>query len=124
MAQHSAAVDWAIWAFSPTISAIIVTLLVSICLPIILHFYLYRTTASAALPTFLLLGPSGAGKTTILTLVGVASNAVGHSILLTIGSVASERKVLTDTDKSGDSSSSLPTTWLSDVVRRSVSIRK
>lgn len=61
---------WLTWAFSPTISAIIVTLLVSTLLPILIHFYLYRQSSkSKSIPTFVLAGPSGGGKTSLLTLV-------------------------------------------------------
>ena len=61
--------DWATWAFSPSISAILVTLLISITLPFLVHTYLYRKAIAKELPTFLLIGPSGAGKTSLLTLV-------------------------------------------------------
>jgi signal recognition particle receptor subunit beta len=57
------------WAFSPTISAILVTLLISLISPLLIHFYLYRKTPSKELPTFVLIGPSGAGKTSLVTLV-------------------------------------------------------
>jgi signal recognition particle receptor subunit beta len=67
---HGAVEAWLTWAFSPTISAIIATLLVATLLPIIIHFYLYNTAKSgSSIPTFLLIGPSGAGKTSLLTLV-------------------------------------------------------
>lgn len=59
--------DWLTWSFSPSISAILITLLISLSLPVLIHWQLYRTRASAVVPTFLLVGPSGAGKTTLLT---------------------------------------------------------
>jgi hypothetical protein len=61
--------SWAAWAFSPSISAILVTFFISITLPIIFHYFLYRKAAPKQLPTILLLGPSGGGKTTLLTSV-------------------------------------------------------
>lgn len=61
--------SWAAWAFSPSISAILVTLFISIVSPILFHLYLYRKQAPKQLPTVLLLGPSGGGKTTLLTSV-------------------------------------------------------
>ena len=73
MAQHSAARDWAEWAFSPSISAILFTLVLSLTLPLCIHYYLYRKTSPKALPTVLLVGPSGAGKTSLLTLVSIIS---------------------------------------------------
>lgn len=61
--------DWLAWSFSPSISAILITLLVSLLSPILVHLYLYRSKTSAVVPTFMLVGPSGAGKTTLLTQV-------------------------------------------------------
>ncbi|KAF2999792.1 hypothetical protein E8E13_006072 [Curvularia kusanoi] len=62
--------SWLTQALSPNLSTILVTLAVALLLPIALHSFLYRKAASAAgLPTFVLVGPSGAGKTafTMLT---------------------------------------------------------
>lgn len=61
--------SWTAWSFSPSISAILVTFAISITLPILLHYFLYRTAAPKQIPTILLLGPSGGGKTTLLTSV-------------------------------------------------------
>jgi signal recognition particle receptor subunit beta len=50
--------------------AILIAFVVAISLPILVHSFLYRASGkSAAAPTFLLLGTSGAGKTSLLTLV-------------------------------------------------------
>lgn len=69
MANSNTLADWMTWSFSPTISAILVTLLISLSLPVLIHIYLYRKAVAKELPTFLLLGPSGGGKTSLLTLV-------------------------------------------------------
>lgn len=61
--------SWAVWAFSPSVSAILVTLLVIFLSPVLLHFYWIRKAAPKQLPTILLLGPSGGGKTSLLTSV-------------------------------------------------------
>jgi signal recognition particle receptor subunit beta len=61
--------SWLTAAFAPKPLTIVVTLLITILLPILLHQFLYRQAAPTALPTFLLVGPSGAGKTALLTLV-------------------------------------------------------
>jgi len=58
------------FTLSPSISAILVTFLIALTLPLLLHSYYYRTREAANLPAFLLVGPSGAGKTALLTLVG------------------------------------------------------
>jgi signal recognition particle receptor subunit beta len=61
--------SWTAWSFTGSIPAILVTFLVSITLPMLLHYFLYRAAAPKQLPTILLLGPSGGGKTTLLTSV-------------------------------------------------------
>ncbi|PNS18694.1 hypothetical protein CAC42_5233 [Sphaceloma murrayae] len=65
MSQSSTAEEWLTWAFSPSPTAILVTLLVAILSPIALHYYLYRTRARSTTSQFLLLGPSGSGKTSL-----------------------------------------------------------
>jgi len=50
--------------------AILIAFIFAISLPILVHSFLYRASdKSATTPTFLLLGTSGAGKTSLLTLV-------------------------------------------------------
>jgi hypothetical protein len=67
--------SWLTAAFAPNLSTIIVTCLVALILPVLVHTFLYRKAASSTgLPTFLLVGPSGAGKTALATLVCCYSN--------------------------------------------------
>ena len=73
MASSSTLKDWITWTFSPAISAIVLTLLISLISPVLIHYYLYRKAASKELPTFLLIGPSSSGKTSLLTLVKTPS---------------------------------------------------
>ena len=61
--------EWASYLMGPTPIAIIVTILLVLSIPIILHVLIYRSESSSSLPTILLIGPSGAGKTSLLTLV-------------------------------------------------------
>lgn len=62
--------SWLTAAFSPNLTTIFITLIVALGLPIIVHAFLYRKAAAASqLPTFLLVGPSGGGKTAFTTLV-------------------------------------------------------
>lgn len=61
--------EWLTWSFSPSIGAMLFTLLLALSLPIIFHLILYRQSTAVVVPSFVLLGPSGAGKTTLLTLV-------------------------------------------------------
>jgi hypothetical protein len=51
---------------------ILLAFVVAFSLPLLLHLFLYQTsTRAAATPTLLLLGTSGAGKTSLLTLVSL-----------------------------------------------------
>jgi signal recognition particle receptor subunit beta len=61
--------SWLTAAFAPKLSTMAVTLLVAILLPILLHQFIYRKATPTSLPAFLLVGPSGAGKTALTTLV-------------------------------------------------------
>lgn len=62
--------SWLTAAFSPHATTILLTLVVALGLPILLHVWLYRKVdAAQEQPTFLVLGPSGAGKTAFATLV-------------------------------------------------------
>ncbi|KAK5167188.1 uncharacterized protein LTR77_007919 [Saxophila tyrrhenica] len=79
MASQSTVEAWLTWAFSPSISAILVTLVISLLSPILIHIYLYRKAQSKELPSFLLLGPSGAGKTTLLTLFANGTPSTTHT---------------------------------------------
>lgn len=49
--------------------AIVIALVVAFGVPVFLHFFFYRAAASPPSSNFLLLGPSGAGKTAFTTLV-------------------------------------------------------
>ena len=53
----------------PTPLAIIVTIILVVTLPIFLHLVVFRSSSSTTLPTILLIGPPGSGKTSLLTLV-------------------------------------------------------
>ena len=50
---------------SPPVLAL--TLLLIFLVPIFLHLFVFRSSASHTLPTFLLLGPSSSGKTALTT---------------------------------------------------------
>lgn len=60
--------DLATRGLSPLISTIIISAIVALSLPLLLHLYIYRTRASFNLPSFLVIGPSGSGKTSLVTL--------------------------------------------------------
>lgn len=62
--------SWLTAAFAPNLTTIFITVVVAIALPILFHTFLYRkAAASQSQPTFLLVGPSGGGKTAFATLV-------------------------------------------------------
>ncbi|KAF2242380.1 hypothetical protein BU26DRAFT_534873 [Trematosphaeria pertusa] len=60
--------SWLTAAFAPKLSTIAFTFILAILLPILLHQFIYRKANPTTLPTFLLIGPSGGGKTALLTL--------------------------------------------------------
>ena len=53
----------------PSPAVVIITFLIALASPLLLHTYLYRSKARTHLPALLLAGPSGAGKTSLMTLV-------------------------------------------------------
>ena len=62
--------SWLTRLFSGDPIVILIAFLVTIALPSLVHLYFYAQTArTKTTPTFLLLGPSGAGKTSLVSLV-------------------------------------------------------
>ncbi|KAL4749370.1 hypothetical protein BDW72DRAFT_178318 [Aspergillus terricola var. indicus] len=59
---------------------IAVAVIITIGVPILLHLIFYRTVASPPSSNFLLLGPSGAGKTALLTLVCLCLRALSINV--------------------------------------------
>ncbi|KAF2805612.1 P-loop containing nucleoside triphosphate hydrolase protein [Mytilinidion resinicola] len=78
MAWHDAD-SWLTLAFAPHPGTLALALLVVITLPILLHAYIYRRRAPDSLPTFLLIGPSSAGKTSLLTLLSHGTPSATHT---------------------------------------------
>lgn len=70
--------SWLTLAFGPYLSTIVVTLVITLILPVLLHQFIYRRQTPASLPTFLLVGPSGAGKTAFLTLLERGKPSATH----------------------------------------------
>ncbi|KAL4889109.1 signal recognition particle receptor beta subunit-domain-containing protein [Aspergillus ambiguus] len=63
--------------------AIVVTAFIAFGLPVLLHLIFYRTVASPPTSNFLLLGPSGAGKTALLTLLEAKGSPAAKKSTLT-----------------------------------------
>ncbi|KAJ9669831.1 hypothetical protein H2201_000217 [Coniosporium apollinis] len=78
MAWHDAD-SWLSRSFGPYLSTILLAAFVSVALPLLLHLYIYRKTAPTSLPAFLLIGPSGAGKTSLLTLLERGNPSPTHT---------------------------------------------
>jgi signal recognition particle receptor subunit beta len=55
-----------------SLMGIAIAVIITFGVPILLHIIFYRTVASPPSSNFLLLGPSGVGKTALLTLVCLA----------------------------------------------------
>lgn len=62
---------------SGNLTAIVIAVTVAFGVPILLHYFFYRAAASPPSSNFLLLGPSGAGKTAFTTLVGSQVHQMG-----------------------------------------------
>lgn len=62
--------------------AIAITALIAFGLPILLHLVFYKSVASPPSRNFLLLGPSGAGKTALLSLVRVPTGILCERLTL------------------------------------------
>lgn len=116
MAGSSSLEAWMTWAFSPTIPAILVTLLISLISPILLHYFFYRKSISKELPTFLLTGPSGSGKTSLLTLVCASSPASSRIVVLT--SIVRKRQPLHHPHQPSASNGTMFSAILDSIIRR------
>ncbi|KAF2647110.1 P-loop containing nucleoside triphosphate hydrolase protein [Lophiostoma macrostomum CBS 122681] len=71
--------SWLTAAFSPRLSTVAVALTLVLVLPVLLHLFIYRRATPTTLPSLLLLGPSGAGKTALLTLTERDAAAPTHT---------------------------------------------
>ncbi|KAI9773559.1 MAG: hypothetical protein M1840_006833 [Geoglossum simile] len=67
MDRLEAARKWVPSLLSPSPSIIVFSLFICLLVPLLLHLVLYQSSSSTNLPSFLLIGPSGAGKTSLLT---------------------------------------------------------
>ncbi len=67
------------WLLTPSTPVFILGALVVLLVPVLFHVFLTRSTAYVSLPSILLIGPSGAGKTALLTLFERRANAPTHT---------------------------------------------
>lgn len=59
--------SWLTRGLGPHLSTIIITAIITLLLPVLLHFVLYRVRKPLKPPSFLVVGPTGAGKTSLVT---------------------------------------------------------
>lgn len=76
---------------TPSTPVFLVGALIVLLAPLLVHFYISRSTPYTSLPSVLLVGPPGGGKTSLLTLLERGDNAtpthtsqIPHSIELTV----------------------------------------
>ncbi|TLS30952.1 hypothetical protein PpBr36_02257 [Pyricularia pennisetigena] len=86
-------------AHSPSTPVLVCGILFVVIFPAVLHLILTRTTQHIALPTVLLAGPSGAGKTSLVALFERRGSSVGthptqlpHSVELSVASRSGDAK--------------------------------
>ncbi|KAI9824949.1 MAG: hypothetical protein M1826_007201 [Phylliscum demangeonii] len=79
MSWSSKAQTWASVLLGPSLLAVVISTIIAISLPLVVHFLLYRPSSATSLPTFLILGPRGAGKTSFVTLLEQGSNPATHT---------------------------------------------
>jgi len=100
--------DWASAVFNPSPLGFFIALLLVITIPLFLHSFVFRASGLTTLPSFLLLGPSGTGKTSLLTLLERGQNAATHTsqtpiaveCLLPVGTSAASSKYRSVNDPS------------------------
>ncbi|KAF2433506.1 P-loop containing nucleoside triphosphate hydrolase protein [Tothia fuscella] len=71
--------SWLTQAVGPNIWAVIGTILLALTLPIVLHWFIYRSSVLAKTPSFLVLGPSGSGKTALVTKLETGHGSKTHT---------------------------------------------
>ncbi|KAI9782301.1 MAG: hypothetical protein M1816_001914 [Peltula sp. TS41687] len=79
MAWSTTVQRWATALMGPSITAILIGTIVATTLPLLLHYFIYRSNAKTGLPAFLLVGPSGSGKTALLTQLERGQHASTHT---------------------------------------------
>ncbi|KAI1175979.1 signal recognition particle receptor beta subunit [Nemania sp. FL0916] len=88
------------YILTPSVPVITIGLLIVFLAPILLHLFITRQTPYTSLPSILLAGPAGAGKTSLLTLLERGSAAPAsthtsqsaHAVELTVSSAEGEKK--------------------------------
>lgn len=83
MAMTSIIKDWLTWSLSGSLTAVLLLFLLALAFPIINHYVLYRSAATSKTPSFFLLGPSNAGKTSLYTLVRLPPSRSSHDSIST-----------------------------------------
>ncbi|KIW05938.1 uncharacterized protein PV09_03129 [Verruconis gallopava] len=78
--------SWLSRAWGPYLSTIIITLIITLTVPIVLHLFLYKSRTITTTPTFLVVGPSGSGKTALVTKLerGTAASTHTSQVPLTV----------------------------------------
>lgn len=84
--------SWATRLFSGDPIIIAIAFIITLALPLLVHLYFYTQTArTRVVPTFLLLGPSGAGKTSLASLVSLFRSCI---VILIANTISATKAVL------------------------------
>jgi len=71
--------SWLSRAWGPYLSTILITLIITLTLPVVIHWWLYRAGTKTTTPSFLIVGPSNSGKTSLVTCLERGSAAQTHT---------------------------------------------
>ena len=68
--------SWLSRAWGPYLSTILITLVITLTLPVLIHYFLYKAGTVTTIPTFLVAGPSASGKTSFVTRVSITRSHI------------------------------------------------
>jgi signal recognition particle receptor subunit beta len=111
-------------SLTPSPAVISIGLAVVLFIPILLHFLYSATTPYTTLPSVLLLGPSGAGKTAHLTLFERGPHAADTSTAPVAKTHTSQVPSTVELAVSTDSKNTTPTTYRTDLDATGATAKK
>lgn len=72
---------WLQMLLNPSPLGLILSILIAVSIPVLLHYFITRASGLSSLPSILVVGSSGSGKTAFVTLVCLARRGVNQDML-------------------------------------------